>query len=142
MNSGRALLLDTHVVIWMAKQPDRLPGSLRAAINSAQARFVSHATAWEIQIKHEKHGPRFDFSLDQLELTMKAFLCTELPIEYQDIRGLNRMQVFHSDRFDRLLMSQAARRPVYLATLDQNIIQAFERDKRFSIFTDHARNAK
>jgi PIN domain nuclease of toxin-antitoxin system len=139
VNSGRSLLLDTHVVIWMANQPDRLPASLRAAINSAQTRFVSHVTAWEIQTKHEKHGPRFDFSLDQLELTMKAFSCTELPIEYQDIRGLNRMRASHPDPFDRLLMSQAARRPVYLATLDHNIIQTFERDKTFSIFTDRAR---
>jgi PIN domain nuclease of toxin-antitoxin system len=139
VNSGRAFLLDTHVVIWMAKQPDRLPATLRAAVNSAQTRFVSHVTAWEIQIKHEKHGSRFDFSLDQLELTMKAFSCTELPIEYQDIRNLNRMRFFHPDPFDRLLISQAARRPVYLATLDQNIIQTFERDKTFSIFTDRAR---
>lgn len=125
----------------MARQPDRLPASLRTAISSAPTRFVSHATAWEIQIKHEKHGPRFDFSLDQLELTMKGFSCTELPIEYADIRGLNEMRFLHPDPFDRLLMSQAARRPVYLATLDWNIIQTFERAHAFSIFTDRPRKS-
>ena len=67
---------------------------------------------------------------------MKAFLCTELPIDYKDIRGLDRMRFFHPDPFDRLLMSQAAHRSVYLATLDRNIIKAFETDKAFHIFTD------
>lgn len=140
MMPGHSLLLDTHVVIWMATDPERLPDSLRRAIESVETRLVSHVTAWEIQIKHEKHGSRFNFSLDQLEQTMKAFSCTELAIEYNDIRGLNQMRFFHPDPFDRLLMSQATVRPVYLATLDQNIIKTFEIDKAFYIFTDRARD--
>lgn len=139
MMPGHALLLDTHVIIWMATDPERLPPSLRTAIETARTRFVSHASAWEIQIKHEKYGARFNFSLDQLEQTMKAFSCTELPIEYEDIRGLNRLRFLPPDPFDRLLISQASRRSVYLATLDQNIIQTFEIGKAFYLFTDGAR---
>lgn len=86
MKSGYSLLLDTHVVIWMATQPERLPASLLRAIETVDTRFVSHVSAWEIQIKHEKYGSKFNFSLPQLEKTMKAFSCTELPIEYGDIR--------------------------------------------------------
>jgi len=123
----------------MATDPERLPRSLLSAIETVETRFVSHASAWEIQIKHEKHGSRFDFSLDQLEQTMKAFSCTELPIEYKDLRGLNQMRFFHPDPFDRLLMSQAALRSLYLATLDQNIIKTFEIDRAFYVFTDRAR---
>jgi PIN domain nuclease of toxin-antitoxin system len=139
MMSRLSLLLDTHVVIWMATDPGRLPASLRAAIETAETRFVSHVSAWEIQIKHEKHGVRFNFSLDDLEQTMKAFSCTELPLQYSDIRRLDRMRFLHPDPFDRLLMSQASSRSVHLATLDQNIIQTFEADKAFRIFTDRAR---
>lgn|GEM_PF-297898 len=136
MMPGHSLLLDTHVVIWMATDPERLPPSLLKAIETVGTRFVSHASAWEIQIKHEKHGRKFNFSLDQLEQTMKSFSCTELPVEYKDIRGLNQMRFVHPDPFDRLLMSQAALRSVYLATLDQNIIKTFETEKAFDIFTD------
>ncbi len=139
MKPGHGLLLDTHVVIWMATDPERLPLSLLRAIQNVETRFVSYATAWEIQIKHDKHGPRFNFSLNQLEQTMKAFSCTELAIDYRDIRGLNQMRFIHPDPFDRLLMSQAALRSVYLATLDRNIIETFEIDKAFYIFTDQAR---
>ncbi len=139
MMAGHSLLLDTHIVIWMATDPARLPPSLLSAIEAVERRFVSHVSAWEIQIKHEKYGDEFNFSLDQLERTMKAFSCTELPIEYRDIRGLNQMRFIHPDPFDRLLMSQATRRSVYLATLDQNIIRTFEIEKAFYIFTDRAR---
>lgn len=140
MIRGYSLLLDTHIVIWMATEPDRIPKALLQAIQAVETRFVSHASAWEIQIKHEKHGLKFDFSLDQLEQTMKAFSCKELPIAYADLRGLDRMRFLHSDPFDRLLMSQASRRSVYLATLDQNIIRTFEIEKAFHLFTDHARD--
>lgn len=136
---GYPLLLDTHVVIWIASEPERLPSAMLKAIETADTRFVSHASAWEIQIKHERHGSRFNFSLKQLEQTMKAFSCTELPIEYRDIRGLDRMRFLHTDPFDRLLMSQAAHRKIHLTTLDQNIIKTFDLEKAFYILTDHAR---
>ena len=139
MKPEDALLLDTPVVIWMATDPGRLPRALIEAIETVKTRLVSHVTAWEIQIKHEKHGVRFNFSLAQLEQTMKAFSCTELPIDYNDIRQLDHLRGAHTDPFDRLLMSQAARRPVYLATLDSNIIATFEREKSFCLFTGHAR---
>ncbi len=139
MMPGYSLLLDTHVLIWMATAPERLPGSLLKAIEKVETRLVSHVTAWEVQIKHEKHGARFNFSLDLLERTMKAFSCTELPIDYKDIRGLDQVRFLHPDPFDRLLMSQATLRSVYLATLDQNIINTFEMDRAFYIFTDRAR---
>jgi PIN domain nuclease of toxin-antitoxin system len=141
MRPGHALLLDTHVVIWMATDPERLPAPLLKAIETVETPFVSRVSAWEIQIKHVKHGFGFDFSLDQLERTMKAFSCTELPIEYRDIRSLNEMRFYHPDPFDRMLMAQEALRSVYLATLDQNIVRTFEADKAFYIFTDHAREA-
>ena len=140
MKAGFSLLLDTHVLIWMATDPERLPDSLANAIKTVRTRFVSHATAWEIQVKQEKHGSRFGFSLDQFEAAMKAFSCTELPIEYRDIRALTRMRFVHPDPFDRVLMSQAANRAVYLATLDQDIIKTFEREKAFCLFSDRARD--
>ena len=136
---AHSLLLDTHVVIWMSSEPERLPAGLTRAIQNARTRFVSHATAWEIQIKRQKHGTGFGFSLNDLERTMRAFVCTELPIEYQDIRALDEMRFLHADPFDRLIMSQAARRPVHLATLDRNILRTFETTKAFSLFVEELR---
>ena len=136
---GYSLLLDTHVLIWMATAPERIPPNLRKAIEEVPTRFVSHVSAWEVQIKHEKHGSKFGFFLQQFQQTMKAFSCSKLAIDYDDIRGLDQMRFHHKDAFDRMLMTQAARRSVYLATLDANIIRTFESKKRFYIYTDRAR---
>ena len=138
MTASDPLLLDTHVLVWIATAPERLPRALIKAIEKTETRFVSHVSAWEIQIKHEKHGARFNFSLDQLDRVVKAFSCTEMPIEYQDIRALDRMQFIHPDPFDRLLMAQANQRSVYLTTLDQDIIDTFEKEKSFQILTGRA----
>ena len=73
---------------------------------------------------------------------MKAFSCTELPVEYRDIRGLNEIRFVHPDPFDRILISQATLRPLHLATLDGNIIKTFEMDKAFCIFTDRPGDAQ
>ena len=139
MISGYSLLLDTHVVIWMATAPKRLPVALLKAIETVEVRFVSHVTAWEIQVKQEKYGSRFGFSLERLERTMKAFSCTEMGIDYRDIAGLSDVRSVHRDPFDRLLISQAVRRQVYLASLDANILQSFELSRDFYLFTDKAR---
>jgi len=132
------LLLDTHIVIWMATAPKRIPKRLLAAIESTNKRFVSHATALEVQLKHLKNEKLFPFSLHHLEEVMKGFSCTELPITYNDIRSIGEMQALHQDPFDRLLMAQASNRSVYLATLDQDILRYFHKDKAFSVFADQA----
>lgn len=132
------LLLDTHIVIWMATAPKRIPKRLLAAIESANTRLVSHATALEIQLKHLKNGKVFPFGLDHLERVMKEFSCTELPITYNDIRAIGHMKPLHQDLFDRLLMAQASNRNVYLATLDQDILGFFHKSKAFYVFADRA----
>jgi PIN domain nuclease of toxin-antitoxin system len=69
---------------------------------------------------------------------MKEFACTELPITYNDIRAIGHMKPLHEDPFDRVLMAQASNRNIYLATLDQDILRYFHKDKAFYIFADRA----
>jgi len=132
------LLLDTHIVIWMATAPKRIPKRLLAAIEAAHHRYVSHVTAMEIQLKHLKSGELFPFNLDHLEAAMKEFSCTEMPIALSDISTMGQMQPLHQDPFDRLLMAQALNRNVYLATLDRDILRCFHKDKAFRVFANRA----
>ena len=131
--TSRDLLLDTHIVIWMATDPDRIPLQLLEWIEEADTRFVSHVTALEIQLKNIKSPDAFPFSLLQLEQTMKEYTCTELPITYQDINSLGQMRFLHSDPFDRLLMAQARNRKIKLVTLDKDILRTFQRSRQFSV---------
>jgi PIN domain nuclease of toxin-antitoxin system len=131
--SSRGLLLDTHIVIWMATDPDRISLQLLDWIEEADTRFVSHVTALEIHLKNMKSPDAFPFSLLHLEQTMKEYTCTELPITYQDINVLGQMRFLHSDPFDRLLMAQARNRKIKLVTLDKDILRTFQRSKQFSV---------
>lgn len=42
------ILLDTHVVVWMRAQPDRLGRAARQAIDTADEVAVSDITLWEL----------------------------------------------------------------------------------------------
>ena len=135
----RDLLLDTHIIIWMATAPSRIPAKLLAAIEEVDRRYVSHVTAFEIQLKNLKSPGAFPFSLRHLENAMKEFSCTELPITSQDINSLGEIEFLHSDPFDRLLMAQARNRELFLATLDKDILRTFERHKAFRVFAEEPR---
>ena len=129
----RDLLLDTHIMLWMALDPDRIPRRLQAAIQGASHRFVSAMTAFEIQTKRAKHPHDFTFSLADLDAAMREFSCQELPITYQDIRSLEPMRFLHSDPFDRVIMAQAANRNICLVTVDRDVIRTAERYKEFRV---------
>ena len=117
------LLLDTHILLWAASNPDKLSRPARVALTSAENElFVSAATTWEISIKH---------SLGKLELPMEperwvsaAFLslqASEVPISIADSLAVSRLPSLHSDPFDRLLIAQAQRRVLTLVTSDPHI---------------------
>ena len=58
------LLLDTHVLLWAATDPDRLQAEVRAALaDRSHDVLASIVSAWEIAIKQ---------SLEQLELAKPA----------------------------------------------------------------------
>lgn len=143
MNSSKAatdvetvdLLLDTHIIVWLAIAPNRIPKQLLTVIENANRRLVSHVSALEIQLKHLKRADAFPFALEHLELAMKEFACTELPLTFGDIKTLAQSQSPQRDPFDRLLMAQAANRNIPLATLDRDILRDVREYKDFPVFS-------
>jgi PIN domain nuclease of toxin-antitoxin system len=46
-------LLDTHVLLWSASDPDRLAADVRVQLeDSGNARIIAAASIWEIATKH------------------------------------------------------------------------------------------
>jgi len=129
----RDLLLDTHIFVWMATDPDRLPRGFRSAILGARSRYVSLISALEIQIKHAKNARNLPFSLGDFEIAMKRFRCWELPLSLGDIKALDGIESIQPDPFDRVLMAQAANRDICLVTLDENILRTAERYQAFRV---------
>lgn len=113
------LLLDTHLLLWAAGQPDRLPAPARLLLSDPANELVfSVASLWEIAIKHGLG--RDDFRVDA-RLLRRGLLdngYSELPIVSEHAVAVDSLPPIHKDPFDRILVAQAAVEGITLLTVD------------------------
>ena len=118
------VLLDTHVLLWLAAEPERTGDALATLSAPTTELLLSAASAWEIVIKHgagrlglpEPPQPWLASRLPRLGVT-------SLPITWQDTTGVGALPALHRDPFDRLLVAQARRHHLVLATADRLVAQ-------------------
>jgi PIN domain nuclease of toxin-antitoxin system len=118
------LLLDTHLLLWAAGEPDRLPDDAKAMIAETNNElFFSVASLWEIAIKQGLG--RSDFQADA-RLLRRGLLdngYSELPIVSEHVVAIDALPPLHKDPFDRLLVAQATVEGVTLLTVDARVAQ-------------------
>ena len=119
------ILLDTHIFIWMATEPERLSLRLAASIIDRQnSLFLSLASIWEIQIKVALG--KLDLKGDLatiVDIQIEQNSIQLLPIDLKHIYALSNLPPHHRDPFDRLLIAQSQIEKMTLATVDS----AFDR---------------
>ena len=117
------LLLDTHLLLWAANEPKRLPKTARALIENLENEVIfSAASLWEIVIKSSLG--RQDFRVDARVLR-RGLLdngYTELPITSEHAVNVDQLPPTHKDPFDRILVAQAAVEGVILLTNDRKLL--------------------
>jgi PIN domain nuclease of toxin-antitoxin system len=118
------LLLDTHLLLWAAGEPRRLPAALRKLLNSPRNDLLfSAASLWEIAIKRALG--RRDFRVDP-RLLRRGLLengYVELPVTGEHAVALDGLPAIHKDPFDRILAAQAMTEGVTLLTADPLLAQ-------------------
>jgi PIN domain nuclease of toxin-antitoxin system len=118
------LLLDTHVLLWAAGEPKRLPASARRLMNEPDNQLLfSAASLWEIAIK--RGLGRKDFQADA-RLLRRGLLdngYSELPISSDHVVATESLPPIHKDPFDRILVAQATVEGVTLLTGDPVVAQ-------------------
>jgi PIN domain nuclease of toxin-antitoxin system len=118
------LLLDTHVLLWAAGQPDRLPAAARKLLNDPRNEpLFSSASLWEIAIKSGLG--REDFSVNA-RLLRRGLLDNgylELPITSEHAVAIDSLPPIHKDPFDRLLVAQSMVEGITLLTADPVVAQ-------------------
>ena len=118
------LLLDTHLLLWAAGEPEKLSGKARALIdNSDNELLFSAASLWEIAIK--RGLGRKDFQADA-RLLRRGLLdngYTELPIVSDHVVATESLPPIHKDPFDRLLVAQSMVEGITLLTSDPLVAQ-------------------
>jgi PIN domain nuclease of toxin-antitoxin system len=118
------LLLDTHVLLWAAGEPERLSPATRTLIEAEEHELVfSSASVWEITIK--RNLGRADFVVDP-RLLRRGLLdngYTELPITSEHALAVDALPPLHRDPFDRILVAQATVAGMVLVTADPAVLR-------------------
>jgi PIN domain nuclease of toxin-antitoxin system len=113
------LLLDTHLLLWAAGEPEHLPSAARAMIEDAANPLIfSAASLWEIAIKHSLG--RSDFRAEPA-LLRRGLLdngYTELAVTGRHAVAVAGLPPLHKDAFDRMLIAQATADGLLLLTVD------------------------
>jgi len=118
------LLLDTHLLLWAAGSPDRLPATARLLLEDPQNELLfSAASLWEIVIK--RGLGRSDFQVDARVLR-RGLLDNgyqELAITSEHTVFIDSLPLIHKDPFDRILVAQATVEGITLLTADALVAQ-------------------
>jgi PIN domain nuclease of toxin-antitoxin system len=118
------LLLDTHLLLWAAGAPDRLPAAARGLLDDPRNEPIfSAASLWEVAIKHRLG--RADFRVDA-RLLRRGLLDNgygELPITSAHAVALDTLPPIHKDPFDRILVAQSIVEGITLLTADAQVAQ-------------------
>ena len=118
------LLLDSHLLLWAAGAPERLPGAALPLLQDPENTLLfSAASLWEITIK--RGLGRDDFQVDPRVLR-RGLLDNgyeELPITSEHAVFIDSLPELHKDPFDRILVAQATVEGITLLTSDSLVGQ-------------------
>jgi PIN domain nuclease of toxin-antitoxin system len=113
-------LLDSNIVVWLDRKPERIPPHVLLTIASAPQVFLSAVTAWELGIKQALG----DLTLLQpVSEMVRAHSMTELPVTIRHGEAVRELPLHHRDPFDRLLVAQAMVEGLILVTGDRLLLR-------------------
>ncbi len=119
------LLLDTHIFIWWADQPEKLsPAALSALENEANELLLSVASVWEMQIKVQ---------LGKLKLSLPL---KELVTNHQETNDLTVLPVALTHVLATGYLALSPQRPVRsFANCSKYFRRAYDCYHRFAVFS-------
>lgn len=117
------LLLDTHVFLWLNLEPEKCSERVLSQCRRPETGlWLSLASLWEIQIKHQLGKLPLSVPLRQLvEANQTGYGLQLLSIQPSHIYAVATLPNHHRDPFDRLLIAQSLTESLPLATADRNI---------------------
>ena len=115
-----ALLLDTHVVIWLQSNSVKLPKNTLEILLSVEVLFLSKVSIWEIAIKVKSGKLILDQSVEMfVETFIKSYRVKLLDISLPHIYQTQQLPLHHRDPFDRLLIAQATVEQIPIVSSDE-----------------------
>lgn len=117
-----SVLLDTHVLLWAAGDPKRLPPEVLDLLGDPATELVfSAASIWEIAIKNSLGRSDFRIEPQKLRSGLIEYGYDELEISSEHALAVGRLPSIHRDPFDRILLAQALVEEITLFTMDPTL---------------------
>ena len=113
------LLLDTHLLLWAAGEPKRLPKGIRTLLEDRDNELLfSAASLWEVVIKSGLGRKDFRVEARLLRRGLVDNGYSDLPIVSDHVVAIESLPPIHKDPFDRALVAQATVEGITLLTND------------------------
>jgi PIN domain nuclease of toxin-antitoxin system len=115
----KAILLDTHALLWWLDSDSRLSAGAHKAIEKTTTRvLVSAGSLWEIAIKHRLGKLKATNLVNNFQYELDKAGFVELPISAKHGIRAALLPTNHKDPFDRVLIAQAEIEDVPLVSRD------------------------
>ena len=115
------LLLDTCAFLWFQEDSPHLSPAVRARIlDPTNEVYLSAVSVWEIARKYAQGGISLPSHPSTLIPTVRQDAGIEsLSLTETDALAAEKLQLFHKDPFDRMLIAQALMRGLVIVTSDR-----------------------
>ncbi|BCO29053.1 hypothetical protein MIZ03_3964 [Rhodoferax lithotrophicus] len=115
-------LLDTHLLIWAANEPEKLSSKAVALMTNPEHELLfSAASMWEIATKNGLGRADFKVNARLLRRGLLDNDYSELPITSSHAVFVEGLPLIHKDPFDRILIAQATVEGITLLTADTTV---------------------
>jgi PIN domain nuclease of toxin-antitoxin system len=121
----KRLLLDTHIILWSAREPERLSAAIAAALESAENElWYSPISVWEVLILAEK-GRITHADRNRRRFVDRLFEgIREAPLNSHVALASREVQLPHADPADRFIAATAQIYKLVLVTEDAKLVSA------------------
>lgn len=118
------ILLDTHVIVWMLFDDQRLGGRASRLIDESWRAgdvAISTISYWEVGMRVQKGQLVFPLDLDSWRRRVLGLGLVEIPVDGGIAIGASQIQDMHGDPADRIIVATALEGH-QLVTADQRIL--------------------
>lgn len=113
------LLLDTHILLWAAGEPDKLSDRTRdMLLDPRTVLYFSPVSIWEVVVKQGLGRDDFRVDVHRLRKMLVVRGYVELPVTSEHALRVASLPLLHKDPFDRILIAQARSEGMALLSAD------------------------
>jgi PIN domain nuclease of toxin-antitoxin system len=122
--AGDVILLDTHVLLWWAVDPDRLSSAAAASLQAMERRggFASAISIWELGVKIQRGKLELGITIEEFTRRIEKTQAVQL-LAVDTATWLRSLELpwDHRDPADRVIVATALLQRVPLVTADSEI---------------------